>query len=230
MHRNRSATTSPAARRVGACPERSRGAPAAKPQIRRFRCGGGGDPPRKPRDTNRGAEAAKGLLSPFPALASLLTPALLLCGGLAAAILAPGCRNPAPTPEVRRPSVRQDACAARLHDLCGRLLLHYSLHQRLPQTLEALPPLDPDDPTPTVCPASGEPYVYRPDGLRVPDHPGLLVLYDPLPSHAGMRWGVFVDKVTGGGRLTARVVLVPEEAIRAAKPASPSPEPAPAEP
>jgi len=162
-------------------------------------------------------------------LSSLLSPALLLCGGFAAvalAALATGCQNPTPPPEVRRPSLQQDACAERLHDLCGRLLLHYSLHQRLPDTLEALPPLDPANPTPTVCPVSGEPYVYKPEGLRIPGQPGLLVLYDPQPSHAGMRWGVFVDKVSGGNRLTARVLLVADDAVRSAEPPSPSSAPA----
>jgi hypothetical protein len=119
-------------------------------------------------------------------------------------------------PEVARPSLQEDPCAERLHDLSGRLLLYYSQHGRLPATLDALPPLDPANPTPPVCPASGRPYVYAPAGVRVPDQPGRLVLYDAQAIHAGMRWGVFVDEAPDGARLTARVLFVPEDAFRAA--------------
>ena len=143
-----------------------------------------------------------------------------LCGGLAMAVAlaAGGCgRATNAEPEVRRPSLQEDPCARRLHDLSGRLLLYYAQHGRLPASLDALPPLDAANPTPAVCPASGRPYVYEPAGVRVPDQPGRLVLYDAQPSHAGMRWGVFVDEAPGGRRLTARVLLVPEETFRAAE-------------
>ena len=127
-------------------------------------------------------------------------------------VLAAGCgsHHGDTAPETRRPSLQEDRCAQRLHDLSGRLLLYYSQGGRLPASLDALPPLDPANPTPAVCPASGRPYLYKPTGVSVPDHPGRLVLYDARPSHAGMRWGVFVDTAAGGGHLTARVLLVPE--------------------
>jgi len=134
---------------------------------------------------------------------------LACCIGLIG--LAAGCRTTAPA--VRRPSVEADACAERLHDLSGRLLLHYSLHRRLPETLEALAALDPEQPVPLVCPVSGEPYVYRPEGLQVPGRPGRLVLYDAAPRHSAMRWGVFVDDAGDARRLTARVILIPDELV-----------------
>lgn len=142
--------------------------------------------------------------------------AVLLCCGLALSVLG-GCgsHDRAAAPETRRPSVQEDPCAQRLHDLSGRLLLYYSQRARLPASLDALPPLDPADPTPAVCPVSGLAYVYAPAGVRVPDYPGRLVLYDAQPSHAGMRWGVFVDTATAGGHLTARVLPVAEDAFRA---------------
>lgn len=141
-------------------------------------------------------------MKPSPRLA-----ALVCWAGLAA--LAAGCQTTAPA--ARRPSVEVDACAERLHDVCGRLLLHYSLHRRLPETLESLAALDPEKPVPLVCPVSGRPYVYDPKGPPIPGRPGRLVLYDPLPSHSGMRWGVFVDDAGDGKGLIARVVLFPEE-------------------
>jgi len=141
-----------------------------------------------------------------------------LAGVLALAALAVGCQSKTTVPEVRRPSLELDPCAERLHDLSGRFLLYYSLHGRLPETFDAMPPLDPAHPTPAVCPASGEPYVYCPKGLAIPGRPGILVLYDPLPSHGGMRWGIFVDRTSGGTRLTARVILLPGGAVPAAVP------------
>jgi len=129
--------------------------------------------------------------------------------------LAAGCRTAAPT--VRRPSVETDACAERLHDLCGRLLLHYSLHRRLPDTLEGLEAPARQVALPPVCPVSGKPYVYCPEGLHVPGRPGRLVLYDAAPSHSGMRWGVFVDPPEGGNQLITRVVLLPDELVASAE-------------
>lgn len=142
----------------------------------------------------------------------------VICCGLALSLLA-GCgRNSGGAPEVRRPSLQDDPCAQRLHDLSGQLLLYHSLHGHLPESLDALPPLDPEHPTPPICPASNRPYVYAPAGVRVPDYPGRLVLYDAQPIHAGMRWGVFVDAPPAGGHLTARVLLVAENAFRAMGP------------
>ena len=137
---------------------------------------------------------------------------LACCIGLAA--LAAGCRTAAPA--ARRPSVEADACAERLHDLSGRLLLHYSLHRRLPETLEALATPGPEQPVPLVCPVSGKPYVYRPEGLQVPGRPGRLVLYDAAACHSGMRWGVFVDDAGDARRLIARVILIPDELVPSA--------------
>ena len=133
---------------------------------------------------------------------------------LAIALAAAGCRTTAP--EDRRPSVRMDACAERLHDACGQLLLYYSLHQRLPETLDALATLGAPAPLPLVCPVSGKPYVYRPEGLAVPAQPGRLVLYDAEPSHSGMRWGVLLDGLGTSKRVAARVVLLPDDAVFAA--------------
>jgi hypothetical protein len=145
---------------------------------------------------------------------------------LALVLLAAGCGgHQAAAPEVRRPSLEQDPCATRLHDLSGRLLLYYAANRRLPESLDDLPPLDPANPTPAVCPVSGDPYIYNPKGVAIAGRPGLLVLYDPLPSHAGMRWGVFANREAGGPGLTARVLLLPEGLFTpAAKPPAAAPE------
>ena len=113
-------------------------------------------------------------------------------------------------PPVQRPSVRMDPCAERLHDICGHLLLYHSVHNELPPTLEQLRSTS-DVPLPSlVCPASGKAYTYNPGGLASPDRKGRLVMYDPEPSHSGMRWAIMVGMPADGGGVTARVILLPE--------------------
>lgn len=133
----------------------------------------------------------------------------------AAAILG-GCQTP--TRNIREPGSVIDPCADRLHDICGHLLLYYSLNKRLPRTLDdcrahsdaaAVPPF--------TCPVSGKPYLYRPEGLALPGRTGRLVLYDATPAHAEMRWGILISQAHGGGPLTTRVLLIPEELVQAAE-------------
>src|SRR4051794_7109029 len=56
------------------------------------------------------------------------------------------------------PMEATDACASQLHDLCGDLLLYFATHHDLPAKLEELGAKD------TVCPVSGKPYIYNPNG------------------------------------------------------------------
>ncbi len=147
--------------------------------------------------------------------------AALLCWiGLAA--LAGGCQTAEPEPD-RRPSVRKDPCAERLHDLCGHLLLHYSTHGKLPPTLAELRPTAGLPLPPLACPASEKPYVYNPTGLAIANQPGRLVVYDPEPSHSGMRWGILVAQTPDGSNITARVILVAEAEFTSAGGAGPGP-------
>ncbi len=147
--------------------------------------------------------------------------AALVCW-IGLAVLAAGCQTSEP-PMVRRPSVRKDPCAERLHDLCGHLLLYYSTHGRLPPTLADLKPTGGLPLPPLVCPASEKPYVYDPTGLTIAHQPGRLVVYDPEPSHSGMRWGILVRKTTDGSSPTARVILVDEGEFTSAGGAGPGP-------
>jgi len=140
---------------------------------------------------------------------------LCLAASLAAAALAPGCLPPPPRPA--RPNVLTDPCAERLHNLCGNLLLYYSAHKKLPPALEDLISAGSFSRSPAVCPVSNRPYVYDPAGLPLPKRRGRLVLYDPLPSHAKMRWGILVGPPAPGGLITANVVLVSEEELTAAR-------------
>lgn len=131
--------------------------------------------------------------------------------------LVAGCRTPQTSvPPVRRPNVKIDPCAERLHDVCGQLLLYHSIHKRLPQTLNGLKAMNVGPMPQLICPVSGKPYVYNPIGLRIPGRSGRLVLYDAVACHAGMRWGILVEDSADGKPLTARVVLLPEESVSSA--------------
>ncbi|HUT59794.1 MAG TPA: hypothetical protein VNA25_18255 [Phycisphaerae bacterium] len=137
---------------------------------------------------------------------------------LGALALAAGCnvQESTPAPPVRRPSTKIDPCADRLHDLCGRLLLHHSLHGQFPQSLNQLEKTGVGDAAPLTCPVSGRPYVYRPSGLRIPNQPGLLIVHDAEASHSGMRWGILMDEPGSGRPPTLRVILLSEQAFSAA--------------
>lgn len=139
--------------------------------------------------------------------------AVLACACLAAA-LAAGCETSAGAVRTRPPTVN-DPCAERLHDLCGRILLLYSASGDLPETLEALARVGAGPLPPLVCPSSGQPYIYNREGVRIKGRAGRLVLYDPAPSHTGMRWAVFVETGEGSRPLTTRVVLLPEKSLTA---------------
>jgi len=131
--------------------------------------------------------------------------------------LVAGCRtSEMSAPPVRRPSVKIDPCAERLHDVCGQLLLYHGIYKRLPQSLDGLKAMNVGPMPPLVCPVSGKPYIYNPSGLRIPGRPGLLVLYDAEACHSGMRWGILVEDPADGKPLTARVVLLPEESVSSA--------------
>jgi hypothetical protein len=133
---------------------------------------------------------------------------LAVLAAVLVALAAAGCQMPAAAG--RPSSATIDLCADRLHELSGRLLLYYSLHQELPPTLEDLRGVDPAPMPPAVCPTSGRPYVYNRAGVKVPGRDGLAVIYDWTPVHAGMRWCILVEKAAPGEPLTARVLLVPD--------------------
>ena len=131
------------------------------------------------------------------------------------AALAIGCHTTAPEPS--QPSIQLDPCAERLHDLCGHLLLYCSVHKKLPPTLEELAATSSPASAPLVCPLSKKPYVYDPVGLPIEGRPGRLVLYDPEPTHSGMRWGILAAAPTEGGLITANVILLSERELTAAR-------------
>jgi hypothetical protein len=115
-----------------------------------------------------------------------------------------------------RPNELEDPCATRLHELSGLLLTYYAVNKHLPDRLEELAPLiDADATFETTCPASGEPYVYAPSGLQSSaGGERYLVLYDAVPAHGGLRWGIFVAPPHGGQPPATWVILMSEDVFR----------------
>ncbi|MFI5377939.1 MAG: hypothetical protein ACHRHE_01420 [Tepidisphaerales bacterium] len=138
-------------------------------------------------------------------------------GMLMAVSLAAGCQSttrnnqPKGQPAGTAPITNTDPCATRLHDICGALLLYYVDHHRLPARIEELTEYpDFKDIREFRCPVSGQAYIYNPVGVVSPDQPTRVILYDPVPSHAGMRWGVSFAESHDAAPLVTKVIALPE--------------------
>jgi len=113
------------------------------------------------------------------------------------------------------PDSATDPCAARLHDICGGLLLYYLTHKRLPANLDqmqSMPELD--APLTFTCPLSKLPYIYNPNGIMLAEKNQRIVMYDASPAHAGphgvYRWAIRIDDPVPGQPLVAQVIALPE--------------------
>jgi hypothetical protein len=109
------------------------------------------------------------------------------------------------------PITNTDACATRLHELCGPLLFFYGTHHRLPNNLQEL--ADEFDVGELTCPVSHLPYVYDPEGKRSADPKTHIVIYDATPAHSGIRWGIGLVEAEPGVAPVAKVVAVPDQVI-----------------
>lgn len=159
----------------------------------------------------------------------LALPALILT-----ACTAPTQQKPHPTLDsalnkvADEPISATDACASRMHDIEGALLLYYLDHKKLPANLDELQAMpDLDEPLAFTCPVSKLPYIYNPGGIMLPEKNGRIILYDAAPSHSGMRWAIRIDDPSKDQPLVARVVALPESFFLLRPPARrPNAEPA----
>lgn len=144
---------------------------------------------------------------------TLLSCSLLICAALAGfSCTAPRKSQASPSDA---PITNTDPCATRLHDLCGPLLLYYATHRQLPPQLEELRSVSGlESAVELVCPVSGRPYLYNPQGILLPEQQARVVIYDPLPSHSGMRWGISIIEPSGPGPLITKVIALPESVFR----------------
>jgi hypothetical protein len=115
-----------------------------------------------------------------------------------------------------------DRCALRLWDIGGVLLQYFSLNKQLPARLEDLAPLaDPGEPLFFVCPLSGKPYGYAPQGLVREGRHKRIIIFDSTPAHDGKRWCVLMpDDLRPGDAQSVEVVPVPEEVFQLYRPAN----------
>lgn len=120
-----------------------------------------------------------------------------------------------------------DECATQLHNICGPLLTYYAIHRRLPSQLDELRTMPgADAPLSFTCPASGKPYVYRPEGVTVvvtvpqkrnenrPDFRGHVILHDPEPLHSGHHWAIAIDEPKANQPFLAKVVAVHPQRLK----------------
>lgn len=120
-----------------------------------------------------------------------------------------------------------DACAMRMHDISGYLLLYYTQYKRLPQTLEELAPLaEGDEEFSLVCPTSGKPYIFVPQGLGGAEQGRPLLMYEATSAHNGIRWGMVADPTASGEPLMTYVIPLSDAKLLqytgGASPAGPS--------
>jgi hypothetical protein len=111
------------------------------------------------------------------------------------------------TPTNTAPIETVDACANRLHDISGLLLMYSLNHPNLPAKLDELRS-EPgfEDVKEFSCPVSREMYIYNPDGI--PYESGLLVVYDATPAHSGMRWAIWISRAIGNQPMQTKVIAV----------------------
>jgi hypothetical protein len=110
----------------------------------------------------------------------------------------------------------QDASATRLHDIEGALLDYYSINRQMPAELTDLK----DIPAANLnSPASGQPYVYAPDGLWIPNQQACIVVYDPALSSDGTRWCLTMIPPKPGSAVFVDVQAIPEAVFLSYQPA-----------
>src|SRR5689334_3569249 len=95
------------------------------------------------------------------------------------------------------PISNTDPCAERLHDICEPLLRYYLDNQELPPNLETLKQMKGFSTLELTCPVTKRPYVYSPVGIQNAVNKQRILIYDPAPVHAGMRWAVVIVSPEG---------------------------------
>ena len=155
---------------------------------------------------------------------------------LAAPALLTGCPAPAspgaPGLATGPDSVALDPCAERMHEISEQVLLYFIKHRDLPAQLADLNAGVPE-PLPLTCPKTNQPYRYDRAGLptidrsgllvglRVPEIPGRVIIYDAQPVHGGFRWAIMAEPARPGKPVVVHVLrLSPAQLSPPASPPS----------
>ena len=123
--------------------------------------------------------------------------------------MAAGCATQPPKPATQPSGPEEDACAERVHDIAGQLLMFYVRHGQLPKELSQL---GPDSPKP-VCPVCKKPYRYNPQGLDVPNLSARAIMWDAEPCHSGFRWAIVMEPPVPGQPLKLDVIRLVKEPV-----------------
>jgi hypothetical protein len=83
----------------------------------------------------------------------------------------------------------------------------------MPKNLEELNVSPLEELPPVECPVSQKRYKYVPYGLKLQGRSDYLVLYDAVPVHSGMRWGILINSPPPGKPITSKVLLLTDEAV-----------------
>lgn len=106
-----------------------------------------------------------------------------------------GASNPTAGSQVTgQPDDATNPTAMHLHDLAGRLILYQVETGKLPANLSQLDKRQPAGTRPAAFdPASGKPYLYYPDGPRLQNLPGRLVVCQADAQSTGGRWCLLIN-------------------------------------
>jgi hypothetical protein len=117
--------------------------------------------------------------------------------------------------------LKSDPCATRLHEISGAMLTYQAVRGRMPASLEDLQTVQgvTEGPLQLTCPASGEAYVYVPDGLRSAEDARQIVVHDRSADASGFRWVILMQPPRGRQAAATWVMKLGEPAFRAYVPA-----------
>ena len=120
--------------------------------------------------------------------------------------------TPAKPPVVSKEDAAvRDRCFERLSDIGGLFLMYGLSKRQLPATLDELRAVPgASNIGDFVCPASGQPYIYDPQGKPAPSGVGLVIVADPTPAHSGMRLCIVISENPKSGSMLTKVVALPE--------------------
>jgi hypothetical protein len=108
-----------------------------------------------------------------------------------------------------------EPCAARLQDISGALLLFFQEHNRLPDTLDELRPMNAfGAPLQFVCPTNGQPYVYATAPVQGDPGARWILMYDATPLHDGHRWVILGRPPQGRQPVSMWVVSLDEKTFQ----------------
>ena len=140
---------------------------------------------------------------------------LLLAAGCQSAGSSPAAPQPADHPITEDQAIPIDVSGERVEQINEALLLYVRIHQGIPAQLSDLQTVPSLGQQLVLVAPNGQPYIYVPNGLSIPNGNKLMIVYDPAEEADGRRWCILVSDLRPGGALTTEVMELPEPIFRA---------------